>query len=131
MVGDKAKLLLILKKMGSVPGRTRFQKLVFLLQHKENTGFHYNFIPYHYGPYSQELQLDLSVLEAGGYIHVRHQYDNLYVHSLTKKGEEASSQILLHVEDDDVREFIPKIGKYRDTSTPDLISEAKRLAGML
>lgn len=71
MVGDRAKLLLILKKMGSVPGRTRFQKLVFLLQRKVNTGLQYNFIPYHYGPYSQELQIDINVLEAGGYIHVK------------------------------------------------------------
>ena len=48
-------------------GRTRFQKMIFLLQTKHgdkdpahNLGF--NFIPYDYGPYSKALQMDINGL---------------------------------------------------------------------
>lgn len=52
-----------------VEGRTRLQKMVFLLQKElekrgksEVTGVEYQFIPYDYGPFSKELYDDLDTM---------------------------------------------------------------------
>ena len=60
-------LLAYANNYSPIMGRTRFQKMIFLLQTKHgdknpkhNLGF--NFIPYDYGPYSKALQMDINGL---------------------------------------------------------------------
>lgn len=48
--------------MTPVGGRTRFQKMVFLLQHRINLDHKYDFIAHDYGPYSPDLQYDIDGL---------------------------------------------------------------------
>ena len=52
-----------------IEGRTRLQKMVFLMQKQLKqrnqlgaVGFEYNFIPYDYGPFSKELYDDLDAM---------------------------------------------------------------------
>ena len=45
-----------------IEGRTRFQKMIFLLQHKINLEYEYDFIAHDYGPYSSDLQYDIDDL---------------------------------------------------------------------
>ncbi|MGI0093497.1 MAG: hypothetical protein ACREA8_05290 [Nitrosotalea sp.] len=50
-------------------GRTRFQKMIFLLRERANFFKHnYDFVPHNYGPYSRELQNDIDSLIHDGYI---------------------------------------------------------------
>lgn len=63
----------------------RFQKIAYLLKEKEKIQVSYNFIPYLYGPYSRELQMDLAFLCSLGLVDERHN-DRYYSYMLTKEG---------------------------------------------
>jgi uncharacterized protein YwgA len=130
MVKDIEKLLVMLRKIGTVRGRTRFQKMIFLLKEKENIDLGYNFIPYYYGPYAQDLQLELDMLEAAGFIQVKHQDGNLYVHSLTEQGKDIANEIANNMEKGDLLKLEKSLRKYKSKSTVSLIKEAKKIAGM-
>jgi uncharacterized protein YwgA len=80
-----------------IDGRTRLQKLVFLLEQNLNDtsaasldSSDYNFIPYDYGPFSKELYDDLDSLEEHGLIEVEEEpmADGKvkYVYRLTGQG---------------------------------------------
>lgn len=61
-------LISLLEKARIVSGRTRFQKLVFLLQEEAKIPLGYEFKPYHFGPLSFELQNDLNWMVAQGVV---------------------------------------------------------------
>src|SRR5438445_13380125 len=64
--------LLLTSSLTVVQGRTRFQKLVFLVQcrakSKNIPSSSYRFEPYRYGPFSSELSEQLERLVASGYL---------------------------------------------------------------
>jgi len=130
MVKDVEKLLVMLNKLGTVCGRTRFQKMVFLLKEKEGLEWRYSFIPYFYGPYAHDLQLEIDLLEAAGFIRVEHQKDNLYVHSLTEQGVKVAERIAHQMDFTEFKKLLKKLEKYNERSTKSLITESKKLAGM-
>ncbi|WP_257300786.1 helix-turn-helix transcriptional regulator [Haloarchaeobius sp. FL176] len=81
-----------------VEGRTRLQKLVFLMEQELNEvltasldSSDYNFIPYDYGPFSKELYDDLDSLEEDGLIEVEEEpmADGKvkYIYRLTERGQ--------------------------------------------
>ncbi|VVB84943.1 Uncharacterised protein [uncultured archaeon] len=91
-------LFLYANNGGSIYGRTRFQKMIFLAQ-KEEEGVKewYNFYPHDFGPYSTELQNDLDILAMEGLIRespeeygekIRYQY------LLTRKGTAIIEKVL-------------------------------------
>jgi uncharacterized protein YwgA len=127
---DIEKLLLILKKSRVISGRTRFQKLVFLLENKDHVDMAYHFIPYHYGPYSSEMQIEIDMLEASNLIQVVSEKGNLYVHYLTKKGEKVASAIERRTETLERDRLFGALKQYKKKSTSSLIREAKQLANM-
>jgi len=62
----------------SIRGKTRLQKLVFLVQKElEDIGYksRYAFRPYLYGPYSQELYTDITWLKMNDYIEVKKEFN--------------------------------------------------------
>ena len=76
-----------------IEGRKRFQKIVFLLKEKYKIPFSYRFLKYYFGPYSYELQMDLSNLIDMGY--KTEKYDGLmYSYELTEKGKETLDSLL-------------------------------------
>lgn len=77
-----------------IQGRTRFQKMVFLLQ-EETEGHHrdlkhYRFKPYDYGPFSKELYDDLDeLIERGLVSQSQEEFGDdkvFYEYELTEKG---------------------------------------------
>lgn len=56
--------LLYTRNREAIEGATRFQKLVFLAQEEERFAEVFNFEPYKYGPYSNELAATVRGLEA-------------------------------------------------------------------
>jgi uncharacterized protein YwgA len=69
---QRGMLLLIAHLAKKVSGKTRFQKLAFLIQQEGKSPLLsalFNFEPYYYGPYSDELNRVLSQLTQEGLIH--------------------------------------------------------------
>jgi len=128
LVKDIEKLLVILKKLGLIAGRTRFQKIIFLLKNKDSIEFDYNFISYYYGPYSAELQLEINLLEAAGLVQVIPQDGTLYMHLLTSKGKSVAKEIEQKMEPSEKRKLEEALRKYRRKPTSSLIREAKLIA---
>jgi len=125
------KLLVILGMLREVRGRTRLQKTVFLLSENEDVNLGYDFIPYHYGPYSQDLQLEVDLLEAAGLLQIRPRDGILYMHSLTEEGEAAARETEQEMDEAERDRLSKALRKYGRRSTNSLIKEAKKLAGML
>lgn len=71
MRGDFERLVSLFHKTGSVNGRKKIQKMVFLLQ---NAGLDFGktFRYHYYGPYCTELQLEMDALVDMGVLEERH-----------------------------------------------------------
>jgi uncharacterized protein YwgA len=62
-----ALLLLVLHYCdGKINGRKRFQKIICILKYKYNIPFNFDFIPYYYGPFSEDLSSSLDTLVGSG-----------------------------------------------------------------
>lgn len=63
---DAVLLLTVLNvaESNTIEGRTRFQKTIYLLQIEDEIPFSFNYKPYFYGPFSEELSETLTDLEA-------------------------------------------------------------------
>jgi len=123
-------LLLLLEnlKNQTIKGRTRFQKIVFLLQ-EEGVNFGYNFRPYLYGPYSEELSHDVNMLTELGFLATNSEemksdgvVRDRYVYSLTEEGKETASKIQEKYEGPSLKDFI---ANFESLSTGSLIMSAK------
>jgi uncharacterized protein YwgA len=109
-------------------GRTRFQKIVFLLRQKFGVAFSYNFTPYYYGPYSSDLQHEISLLSLMGFLDISPSNGVPYTHRLTEKGIMAAKSIEeQYRKDPEVLNLISSIGYFKGKSTFVLINEAKKL----
>lgn len=122
-------LILSWSPSNTVEGRTRLEKLVYLLKHVFGIPFTYNFFPYLYGPYSRDLMEDLDQLNEFGLVEEDMYSDESgiirYDYLLTKEGIELAK----HVENDLRKEDIGKLkrayDKLKDRPTFELIAIAK------
>lgn len=132
------KILLILASLfyndSPIRGRTRFQKIVFLLKEKYGISFDFEFKPYYYGPYSEELSDTLSLLTALKFLeeHAEHfgmgmtRYDyrltergRRYFEAAQKDSKENTQKIISKIRKD--------IAQVNTLPTPELVSNAKSL----
>jgi len=83
-----------------IQGRTRFQKMVFLVQERiGDRGYDlYNFIKYDYGPFAKQLLDDLERFENLGLVSIDEQDlyrgGTRYDHKLTPKGVQSVEKLL-------------------------------------
>jgi uncharacterized protein YwgA len=117
-----------------IRGRTRFQKMIFLLKEKYKVPFSFKFKPYYYGPYSDDFADILSLLKALNLTEEKAEYVGVgatrYNYQLTDKGQkyvcrfiesaEGHEQEILRNLENDIREI-------NQLQTPELISKAKAL----
>jgi uncharacterized protein YwgA len=131
-------VLLVLASMAfykkPIEGRTRFQKIVYLLKKKFQMPFDFNFKPYYYGPYSEELSDLITFLTALKLVEEKTDYFGKgiirYNYELTDKGkrycekfkESADRETL-----DDIKKLRKVVSELRTFPTARLISEAKSL----
>jgi uncharacterized protein YwgA len=134
MFDDLLVPLLLSKHLGKVKGKTRFQKIVFLIQKEAETrriqASSFGYEIHHYGPYSAELSVTLEKLQSdhlleeetemtpSGYIR--------YVYSITEKGQkllsDAQKKGLVSPE---LERIIKKvIEEYGEKQLSDLVSDA-------
>jgi uncharacterized protein YwgA len=128
--------LLLTKCLGNLKGKTRFQKLVYLIQKeassKEVPASSFVYEIHYYGPFSSELS---TVLEKLASDHLLEEEMEMtpsgymrYVYSLTEKGkrlvEDARKKRLISIE---LERIIEKVANdYGEKQLPDLIAEAYR-----
>ncbi|QIO25564.1 type II toxin-antitoxin system antitoxin SocA domain-containing protein [Haloarcula sp. JP-L23] len=89
--------LLDAQNESGIEGRTRLQKLLFLIQQRldqreESFDKGYDFVAYDYGPFSKEIYQDIDYLIERGFLaeHARKLDDGIikYEYNLTEKGED-------------------------------------------
>jgi len=95
---DRQLILLTLKNsaQGTIEGRTRLQKLVYLLKKAYGFNFSYKFTPYLYGPYCPDLQTDIDFLVSLGLVEEFHEVTTSGIrhnYQLTKSGRELAQTI--------------------------------------
>jgi uncharacterized protein YwgA len=116
---------------GEIKGRKRLQKTVCILEHAHKIRFDFNFRPYFYGPYSEELADAMNVLEAVGL--VVEVEDPLpsgiiqYDYFLTKKGVKIAEDIVSkHVHDKNLLSTLKAaVATISNLDTSDLVVMAK------
>jgi len=94
-MNDKLKSLFTVVDI--IEGRTKFQKLVYILKCKK-LEFHFDFIYYYYGPYSSTLQLTIDELVDENFIDEKR----------------TSSSYLYYLKSDNKPEEDPEISRNRD-----------------
>jgi uncharacterized protein len=110
---EHAKVLYLLEQAGEIVGRKKLQKMVYItqkLQYDFNQKFQFHF----YGPYSEELTLEVEELCQFGFLQEiledKGNY-NVYRYSITDKGKE----FLQHVKAD-VGNLEPILHKMNESS---------------
>ncbi len=76
MLTRQKALLRLIANDGTHMGKTRLQKLAFLLRDEISdspTSRVYQFVPYHFGPYSFTLSHELRNLESDGFVRISEQ----------------------------------------------------------
>lgn len=117
-----------------IRGRTRLQKLVYLLKTRYGIPFSFNFRPYYYGPYSDELSNLISFLNALNFTVERAEFLDLGIirfnYTLTERGK----KYLENIEKKLDKETLKTIQKLKESitelstvDTSKLIAEAKLL----
>jgi uncharacterized protein YwgA len=117
-----------------IKGRTRFQKTIYLLQKEYDVSFDFDFRPYYYGPYSDELSDIFSLLRAMNFVEERTEYFGMgitrYSYRLTEKGRKYFKMYESQADRETVaaigkiQKEIPKVSKL---PTPNLIAKSKQL----
>jgi uncharacterized protein YwgA len=117
-----------------IRGRTRFQKMIFLLKEKYKVPFSFKFKPYYYGPYSDDFAEILSLLKALNLTEEKAEYIGAgatrYNYQLTDKGQKYVCKFKENagVEDREVLvELERDVLEINQLQTPELISKAKAL----
>jgi len=114
-----------------VKGRKRLQKTVCVLKYQHGVPFQFQFRPYFYGPYSEQLAEAINVLEAVGL--VTEVEDELpsgviqYDYYLTKKGEAVAEDMLTKnvPEEESVSKLKKAVPKISHLETSELVAIAK------
>lgn len=94
----------------AVAGRTRFQKMIFVLQEEiQSFKERYEFVPHDFGPYSPELQNDIDDLIAKEFLQeIRHTVEEgkiKFIYQITERGISVVQTILANQDLENKYEF--------------------------
>jgi len=126
---DKDLIVLAFLKYGKIVGRKRFQKLIFLAKYKNGLEIPFNFIMYHYGPYSRDLQNTIDKLVLNGYIKEKITLDEngfkVYSYEITPTGIILVNLLLPKEFDNKIKDFLTC---YKNKSTNEIVKESYEYA---
>jgi uncharacterized protein YwgA len=90
---------------GTIVGRKRFQKLVCILKYARDVPFSFDFIPYHYGPYSESLTSAIDRLVCVGLVEEEKctitDHVIQYSYRLTDEGHKLASVVVQTLRQDE------------------------------
>lgn len=121
---NKVLLLFVIHHLGKIEGRTRLQKLVYLLKNLYNIGFTYDFQYYLYGPYSTELQSDINALCSLGVVKENKVFANNIIKYIYETTAECERIVKKYSEPSNLKEALMHLNQF---STEKLIALAKML----
>lgn len=101
MLREHAKVLRLIKQAGEVVGRKKLQKIVYIAQ-KLQLGLNQRFRFHYYGPYSEELSLEIEELGALGFLRETLEQKGgycVYRYSVTEKGEDFLTRVPVEMVD--------------------------------
>lgn len=87
------------------------QKLFFLLDMNiaiQTDGPHFNFKPYHYGPFDKSVYIELECLKDNGLIEILEPDSVSRTYRLTKKGYDSGSEALCQLSDS-IQQYIREV----------------------
>jgi len=84
-------LLGVVEGVGTIRGRKKLQKMVYILELK-GADIPYKYSYHHYGPYSQQLQEEINFLVRENFL-TESKENGIYVYSITSLGKEFKSTI--------------------------------------
>jgi len=118
---------------GKIAGRTRIQKIVCLLQYQAKIPFSFNFKPYYYGPYSDELSEAINTLVGMKLLEEKiiptRFFSFRYDYELTPKGKQLFCKIKERLEKS-INKLETEVETYDNVKTPDLVKFAKEITGI-
>lgn len=127
-VSNRGFLILIMHFLRKVEGRTRLQKIVYLVQNLLNHDLGYDFKPYFYGPYSAALQSDIDILKSLGIIREEKTPKGDYmtfVYEATENCDRLAQELRNTFEKTkELENLLQKLEKY---DTQSLVALAKRI----
>ena len=136
MIEELALPLLLAKSLSKVKGKTRFQKLVFIVQNRaRQQGIHgefYHYEPYLYGPFSAELAKTIDNLVASNSLlelrEVTSSGYTIFEYKLTGQGENLIDRITgSHLVDSNLVNLIQNVtSEYGQLPLPELVAVAKK-----
>jgi uncharacterized protein YwgA len=119
-------LLLFHLNNGAITGRKRIQKLVFLLKKQGDVAFSFDFKPYFYGPYSEELAETIHLLTGIGLLKERvsalESGFAQYSYNLTPEARRFIRKSKIYVP----RRFRSEVAKLSKMRTSELVSLSKK-----
>ena len=122
---DVGLILLIIKHLKKLKGRTRLQKIVYLLKEKYGFDFSYNFMPYYYGPYADDMQHTIDTLSRLDVIKVDTVFLGegrlLYIHTLTDTGKRLANEIGKEIPKEEKKKLWKAIDELNKLGNDDLI----------
>lgn len=84
MFDSAYRLLKLFAESAPIKGRKKLQKMVYLLT-AAGAPYHYKYRYHHFGPYSEQLQAEVSELVEKGYLSETNK-DSTYEYAITDKG---------------------------------------------
>jgi uncharacterized protein YwgA len=126
--------LLLSEKLGKLHGKTRFQKLVFLVQkeaeNKQVPASSFNYEIYHYGPFSSELSETLEKLKTNELLdedtEITANGYTRFVYHITRKGQKlVDNSRKKGIISNELENIISKIAcNYGEMPLTELVAEA-------
>jgi uncharacterized protein YwgA len=137
----KSDIVLLIAFFGSynskVRGRTRVQKDICILKHKDKIPFNFKFEPNYYGPYSYELTDTVNTLVAAGLLEqsITHLSSGIrrYDYTLTEEGEEMFQKIKMAPDPRTsglLEKSTKRIKALKEMSIPEVTDLAKKCSGI-
>jgi len=122
-------ILLVLENAHLVDGKTKMQKMLFLLNKEHNTSTGYDFQIYTYVPYSFQLTNDLVALKDVGLVNVSSStfvnnsefIGKQFKYSLTENGKRELANNLGIFTPEEISAVKEVVSKWNDKSLPEII----------
>lgn len=119
-------LALVASYLGTIEGRKRFQKIVFLLKEESAVQFTYPFTSYLYGPYSSRLQDDIDILVQTGNLQ-EEKAGSLFRYKITDLGRKNAHQIERTYRQHLAKDLRGHLKDLQQQDTEELVNRSKRI----
>lgn len=121
----KEVLLTLFLLMGKIVGRTKLQKIVYLLQREQNISHGVNFEIYFYGPFSRDLNAEVDLLVREQMIvseeGITRSGDRFFEYSISEKGRKEAMKIFDKMSKSDKEKIITHTSKFNNMTPTEIV----------